>query len=287
MTTYLSDPFEGDINPGTTAGQKLYTLATADRKKEELLSISQENVSTIMSAFRHDSNSFGWGCLINDIKADDNVTKLKILEDFGKCTLTLVKAQAAKTWHDYTATTTTPFPTDMVQSTIDPADSSKPNDKRAFFRRVRSKMIAKRIENSISTVSWKTLFSKRKHFTWTHTNGNASYDGPTMLQILVSGINPSTRVGVSDLKSLIQSTRLVQFHYNVVDMCDSIMSNYELIGKRGGKHDDIILDIYDALLSGKNEVFNRFVERSKDDWEVGSDVTHDAFINSARSITTW
>ena len=129
MTIYLSDPFEGDINPGTSTGQKLYTLATADRKKEELVSISQENVSNIMSAFRHDSNSFGWRFLINNIKADDNVTKLKILEDFGKCILTLVKAQASKTWHDYAATTTTPFPTDMVQSTIDPVDNTKPNDK--------------------------------------------------------------------------------------------------------------------------------------------------------------
>ena len=148
-----------------------------------------------MSAFRHDSNSFGWGCLINDIKADDNVTKLKILEDFGKCTLTLVKAQASKTWHDYAATTTTPFPTDMVQSTIDPADNTKPNDKKLFFRRVCSKMIAKRIENSISTISRETLFSKRKHFTWTHTNGNTSYDGPTILQILVSSVNPSIHPG--------------------------------------------------------------------------------------------
>ena len=59
-TTYPSDPFEGEINPGSTSGQKLYTLATADRKKEELLLVAQENVSEIMSEFRHDSNSFGW-----------------------------------------------------------------------------------------------------------------------------------------------------------------------------------------------------------------------------------
>ena len=72
-------------------------------------------------------------------------------------------------------------------------------------------MIAKQIENSISTVSWKRLFSKRKHFTWTQTNGNASYDESTMLQMLVSSVNQSTRVGISDLKSLISSARLVQF----------------------------------------------------------------------------
>ena len=142
-------------------------------------------------------------------------------------------------------------------------------------------MIAKHIKNTISSASWKTLFLKRKHFIWTSVSSNASYDGPTMLQILISGVNPSTRVGVSDLKSLIRFARLIQFQYNVVDMCDSIMSNYELIGKCGGRHDDIILDLYDALLLGKNDVFNCFVERGKDNWEVGSDVTHDTLINSA------
>ena len=81
-TTYLSDPFEGDINPGSTSGQKLYTLGTADRKKDELLLVAQENVSAIMLAFRHDANSFGWGSLINNIIAKDNTSKLKILDDF-------------------------------------------------------------------------------------------------------------------------------------------------------------------------------------------------------------
>ena len=77
-----------------------------------------------------------------------------------------------------------------------------------------------------------------------------------MLQILISGVNPSTRVGVSNLKSLICSTKLVHFQFNVVDMCDYIMANYELIVERGGCHDDIVLDLYNALLSGKNDAFN-------------------------------
>ena len=142
-------------------------------------------------------------------------------------------------------------------------------------------MIAKCIKNSLYSASFKTLFSKRKHFTWTNVSSTASYDGPTILHLLISSVNPSTRVGVSDLKSLIRSARLMQFQYSIIDMCDSIMANYELIGERGGCHNDIILDLYDALLSGKNDVFNRFVERRKEDWKVGSDITHNALINLA------
>ena len=100
-----------------------------------------------------------------------------------------------------------------------------------------------------------------------------------MLHILIAGVNPSTRVGVSDLKSIIRSTKLVQFQYNVVEMCDSIITNYEIIEERGGRHEDIVLDLFDALLSGKNDIFNRFVERSRDDWEIGSDITHDSLVS--------
>jgi len=185
------------------------------------------------------------------------------------------------TWQDITAKPKDDFPTDMTQTDIDPADAIKPDDLKTFYRRVRSKIIAKRIENGLTMTSWKTLFSKRKHFTWTHANGTARFDGPAMLQILISSVNLSTRVGVSDLKSWIHSTKLVQFQYNVVDMCNIIMTSYELINKRGGCHDDIFLDLYDALLSGKNDVFNRFVERSKDNWEVGTEKTHDELVSQA------
>ena len=77
-----------------------------------------------------------------------------------------------------------------------------------------------------------------------------------MLFILISGVNPLTRVGVSHLKSLIRSTKMTQFQFNAVDMCDNIMANFEMIYERGGRHDDIMLDLYDALLFGKNDVFN-------------------------------
>ena len=68
--------------------------------------------------------------------------------------------------------------------------------------------------------------------------------------------NPSTRVGISDLKPDIQNARLVQFQWNVVDLCDKMTGHYVLIVKLNGHHEDMVLDTYSALLSGKNDVFN-------------------------------
>ena len=276
MTTFISDPFEGDINPGDTSGLKLFTLATSERSKDDKLAITQDNVKDVMASFRQDSNSFGWGILVNQIK-DPNDKSIKILSDFENCTLDLVKAQAVRTFKDLNHDVSDPFPANMNLLVITPATND--DHKRMFFRQTRSRMIAKRIKKSLTKSAWNTLFSKRKHFSWESANGTISYDGPTMLQILVSSINPTTRVGISDLKTNLRSARLVTFQFNVKDLCDKMIEDYELIIERpNGKHDDIVLDLFNALLSGKNNVFTSFVQRKKDAWETGNDEPHEQLI---------
>ena len=55
--------------------------------------------------------------------------------------------------------------------------------------------------------------------------------------------------------------------------------DYELIIERpNGKHDDIVIDLYTALLSGKNDIFTSFVQRKKDSWETGNDDSHKLII---------
>ena len=274
---YTSDPFEGDINPGDTAGIKLFTLATAERDKSEKLAISQDKVTEIMSAFLQDSNSFGWGILINQIP-DAAGNNLSILEDFDKVTLDQVKAQSAKTFNNFGFALGNDLPDPMVQTVLDPANNG--DHLRMFYRQSRSRMIAKRIQNSLTSASWKVLFSKRKHYSWRAPNGTVSYDGPTMLYLIVSSVNPSTRVGVSDLKTNLRQARLVQFKYIVPDLCDKMMADYQMILDRQKTHDDILLDLFEALLSGKNEVFTRFVQRRKDDWETGADESPESLVEA-------
>ena len=51
-----------------------------------------------------------------------------------------------------------------------------------------------------------------------------------------------------------------------------------MINERGDGYDDIVLDLFNSILSGKNEIVNRFIEHSKDNWKVGVDLTHDDLI---------
>ena len=66
----------------------------------------------------------------------------------------------------------------MNQVNIIPRDTTKPGDLKTFYRYVRSKIIAKRVETSLTITSWKILFSKREHFTCVNSDGTASNDGP-------------------------------------------------------------------------------------------------------------
>ena len=281
MTTFISDPFEGDINPGETNGQKLFTLATAERSKDSKIVISQENAATVMNLLRQDSNSFGWSILTGCI-SNSAGTMLSILENSHLLTLDLVKKQAARTFFDLSFDINLDLPDPLVSSPFDPA-SGDADHLSMFYRRSRSRMIAKRLQNSLTATSWTTLFSKRKHFTWTAANGTVSYDGPTMLFIIVSGINPSTRVGVSDLKTNLRQAKLASFQYHVIDMTDKMMADYQLILEKNGRHDDMVLDLYTALLSGKNEIFSSFIQRRKDDWETGTDESHEALVKVANT----
>ena len=168
--TFLSDPFEGNITPRTTDGAQLFASATKDRVKDNLLMISQSKVTDIMATFRYDSNMFCCGKLLNTI-VDNKGGHIRILEDFILCSLDLVNEDAARTWSKLGHKNDNMF-TYNQKAAFDPANSG--DDKIMFFRWVRFKIIVNRIEASLTSVLWKVMFGKRKHFTWMGTNGVAS-----------------------------------------------------------------------------------------------------------------
>ena len=92
-----------------------------------------------------------------------------------------------------------------------------------------------------------------------------------MRQLLVSTINLLTCVGISNLKTAIWNARLVQFQWNVVNLYDKITADYLLIGELNGRYENMVLDTYTALLSGKNKAFNSYIQQGKDEWELGQD----------------
>ena len=137
-------------------------------------------------------------------------------------------------------------------------------------------MIAKRILGSISTSSKKTLFTKKKDFAWMdNVTGKYNYDGPTILHILMSSVNPNTRVGFTGLKEKIRAAKMGAFNHNVKDLLTDIGSNYNMIVEQGFSHNDVVMDTFKALLTSTNVEFNLYIQHHKDAWEEGKTFTLD------------
>ena len=101
-------------------------------------------------------------------------------------------------------------------------------------------MIAKRIEASLSSASLKSLMLEKEEFTWTEANGTKHYDGPTMLWLILSKVNPSVRVGISALKTSLSTATLPTFKHNVIDLLDYMHEKYIAIYKIHGTHDEFV-----------------------------------------------
>jgi hypothetical protein len=275
VKTFSANPFNSDINPSTSNGLKLFTTGTAPRKDK--LNATLANSKPFLEAMRDDSADFGWGILISNIKV--NGVKKQILENFTDLDVDKVRISMNPIFFHRTSTDLPPTKNKPKMFSIDPVNNEQ--DRPIFYSRVRANMIGMRIFNSLSDESKKSIRSKSALWSWTSEDGEQFYDGVTMLQILVTKVKPSTRVGLTDLKDKIRSAKLVNFSENVADMLDNMGDNYLEILKSSGSHEDYLMDLFTALLSTKNDVFKSFIQRQKDDWETGKDLDADELIAAA------
>ena len=273
-TIFELDPYAGNINPAESDGRKLFLAATKERDDDKKFTVKQDNAKVFMDAMLHDSSKFGWESLVHSVPVGENDETLSIFRDIRKLKLDFVLREAKKTWADATTTYNSAVPketADFVVADIDPGNDE--DDQATFYRRVRSKMIWLRLLGSLSTASENALMAKKHLFRWQKPSGDYEYDGPTALFLVLESVNPSTRVGVSRMKKKIRDIRLGGYNHNVRDMLTAIQLTYTTIEELGFKHDDIVMDTFEALLSTKNQVFKDFIQRKKDAWETGEDIT--------------
>ena len=280
--TFCSDPYQSDFNPSDSVGSKLWINATKALDSDKQIKVTQANATKFMDLVKTDSRKFYWSPLINLIQ-NGTATRRKILEDFDQITLLDVQKQARQIWNNQNANYDDPMPEEFTITDL-PNIAGDDAQRRQFFLRMRSRMIASRLEGVISSESHKSLMLRKKEFTWTDPNdGHPIFDGPTMLKILVQSINPTTRVGVSDYKERISSARMNKFNHDLIKMLDEMESNYNKILELGQQHEDWTLHVFNAMISAKNRVFTDYIQRKKDEWEVGEEVNVDTLINDAKS----
>ena len=110
------------------------------------------------------------------------------------------------------------------------------------------------------------------------------YDGPTILWLLLQSSNPSTRVGVSELKADLRQADSAKFKHNVKDLTDYMSSKYREIQEKEQQHQDYLLDLFNALKTVPNSDFASFVRDERQAWEIGGTKDADQLIAEALTI---
>ena len=202
------------------------------------------------------------------------------MKNYNKLTVDDLQKQAHMTFCDKLSIYSTILPVNFTIETLSPATDT--GDIIIFHRRTKSAMISKRIKGSITTSSWKSLILRKDKFSWTSTTTNeVNFDGPTMIYFLVSTLNLSTRVGVTEFKNEIQNARLDKYDQNLKEMLDNTQDNYGHTTDLDQTHQDYMMHLFDALLSSRNDVFNAYIQCRKYHWEEGGSLTHDTLIVNA------
>ena len=283
---FVTNPFCGNINPTSATGSRLWKTATEHRATADQIDPKISNAKEFIDMMKGDCQRFGWGSQVNRIEVtqDDGTTRhCSILSDFTELNATIVRQASLSRYlraqdanRHITAGT---FPTPMRSRALDPANRAA--DRTLFYEQVRANMIGQRIMGSLTAKAKKTLMTRSKDFTWTTAEGQETLDGPTILQIIVEGVKPSTRVGISNLKDKIKVARLAGHDHNVKELCDHLRVVYGEIVEQNGSHEDMVKDAFDAILSGTNEEFNTYITSLKSKWELGKEYTLDELATAA------
>ena len=260
IESFVLNPYLGNINPGTTSGQKLWAAAVA--REDKRLRVEPKNATLILNVFQERANKFGWAPLIGDIRVNGQVHN--IFKDYRELTLSAIQNEAAKTWNS-DLDTSVPLPENLVAQDLNPANVN--HHRLMFYRRTKSQMIAKKIDEIIDSVSIKKISLDKKKFEWTDSWGQKFTDGPTKLYVILRFMNPNTRVAINNLKQKIIGAKLKDYDNNISEGLDDLCLVQNEIIDAGGTMDDMILHLFSFLEQAPNDEFQRTIGAEKDKWE--------------------
>ena len=280
VPNFVDDPFRRDINPGSAEGTKLFLQATEQTPEDEKFDISISSAQKFMDRILKDADSFGWASLVRTVQKT-NGQSVNLLKNHKAITWQDIKRQAYVTWKDHMANINTPLPQENELTIISPRTNEEHVP--VFYRRVKSRMIAKRVLGYLKMYDFETLKNKADMYTWTSPELD-EFDGPTIIWILLQECNPSTRVGVSELKEDLRKATSSKFQHNVRKLTDYMGSKFREITERGQTHEDYILDIFNALSTVPNPDFASHVRDERKEWELGGNKPASQIIAEALTI---
>ena len=136
--------------------------------------------------------------------------------------------------------------------------------------RIRSVMMSRFIQNSLTKTARKVLDLNKKKFQFKHvTDERIEEDGTIMLKIIYDRINPLTCVGVRNLTANLDRMNMKTFNQIFPDMINKYKKTYAEILNKQGSYDNLVSSFFDALGTSTNPDFADVIEDHLNKWEDG------------------
>ena len=114
------------------------------------------------------------------------------------------------------------------------------------------------------------------------SNGQIENDGMIMLKIILTKINPSTRVGVQNSINKLTKMDLADYKEDVVAMVNAFQSTFNKIKAKDNRvFSNPESALFDALLTTKNKDFEELINSIVQEWEKGTDFTYKKIRNQS------
>ena len=140
-------------------------------------------------------------------------------------------------------------------------------DESRFYTRVHANVVVEIGKNFLTPNGWDDLMLQQHKFAFMDITGMKSYDGPTLLKVLLEEIDPTSSVNVELHRQAIEGAKLQEHKGNFIEMCKSIERHFQAIVENGHAYDAETYrrHILYALLSGPNADLNTRMKSIKSD----------------------
>ena len=285
---WTENPLTGNFNPGTTSGQKIFLEKTKGLEASKRLALTNTNLAEIMAFLKVKEQTMGGVVTgIPTLYTGGVASAFMNLIHQSPSILLEMCQQRAHVRYSTPLGNGDPIPPQPWTSvTLDPATVD--TDKAKFYDRVNANVVVEIVKNTLTPGGWDDLMLQEDKFAFLSAEGVKSFDGPSLLKVLLEEIDPTSSVNIEMHRQAIEGAKLHTYKGNVVEMLKMIEKHHQSIVENGHAYDS---DTYRrhlmaALQSGSNAVFNTKLQTIKSDVDAcygyNATITPQALIQSAK-----
>ena len=209
----------GSFNLGTVAGQKIFLEKTKGLSTAGNLPLSNASATNIMGFLKMKEQLMGIFVTRVPTLYTSGVgsSPMNLIHQSPSIPLDIFQRGAHARFGTALADGDTIPEQPWISVALDPANNNA--DEATFYTRVHENVVVEIVKNFLTPNGWDDLMLQQQKFVFSDITGMKSYDGPTLLKVLLEEIDPTASVKVELHCQAIEGAKLQEHKSNVIKMC--------------------------------------------------------------------